>query len=196
MSLVALPIMAQEDEIRRLNTLYQLLAGLNDAKSVEDIYETALGSLLAATSADRAAILTFDDDGVIGFKASRGLSAAYQQAMTGHIPWPRGRLAPEPTIVPDVLEDESLAAYRRALEKEQIRALAFIPLAFDSGVFGNITLYYSEPHDFLHGELEMAQAIAAHVATAIRRGIATDITEMKGLETATVRLAAIVESSD
>src|SRR5579862_6175356 len=99
----------------RFRTLYQLLAAVSRASALEDVYEAALTSLLEATAADRAAILLFDDDGVIRFRASRGLSPEYQAAATGHSPWPRGTQDAHPLVVPDVLFDESLFAYREVL---------------------------------------------------------------------------------
>src|SRR5687767_695645 len=42
-----------EVEVRRLHTLYELLATLSRATALEDVYEAAITSLLAATSADR-----------------------------------------------------------------------------------------------------------------------------------------------
>jgi PAS domain S-box-containing protein len=153
----------------RFRALYQLLAALNRASDVEDLYEAALTSLLDATAADRAAILLFDDEGVIRFKASRDLSADYQTAATGHSPWPRGALDAHALVVPDVLLDDSLAAYQDVLRQEGIRALAFVPLALDAGVLGKFMLYYAAPHECTADELEMANAIAAHVALATER---------------------------
>jgi PAS domain S-box-containing protein len=189
--------MAGEAEVRRLRTLYQLLAALSQASALEDVYQAAISSLLDATSADRAAILLFDDDGVIRFKASRGLSPAYQAAVTGHSPWPKGALHAAPIVVPDVRLDESLAVYQNVLDQEGIRALAFVPLTLDGGVYGKFMLYYAQPHACTTDELEIAQAIAAHVALATQRKRAElDITERNQLEAASRRLAAIVESSD
>ena len=196
MSVVAQSGMAGEAEVRRLRTLYQLLAALSQAGALEDVYHAAVTSLLDATSANRAAILLFDDDGVIRFKASRGLSSAYEAAVTGHSPWPKGALYAVPIVVPDVRLDESLAVYRKVLDQEEIRALAFVPLALDGGVFGKFMLYYAQPHECTTDELEIAQAIAAHVALATQRKRAEiDIPGRKQLEAASRRLAAIVESS-
>ena len=78
---------ASEIEVRHLKTLYQLLATMTRAKSLEEVYEAALTSLLDATDADRAAILTFDEQGIIQFRAWRGLSRQYREAVTGHTPW-------------------------------------------------------------------------------------------------------------
>src|SRR5579872_364669 len=96
----------------RFRTLYQLLAALSRATALEDVYEAALTSLLEGTAADRAAILLFDDDGVIRFKASRGLSSEYRDAVAGHSPWAPGTRDPQPKTVRDVFEDENLAAFR------------------------------------------------------------------------------------
>jgi hypothetical protein len=73
--------------------LYQLLATLSKAKVAEEVYEAALSALLDATGAVRAAILRFDDDGVMRFKAWRGLSAEYRNAVSGRSPWARGEMA-------------------------------------------------------------------------------------------------------
>jgi len=158
--------MVGEAEVRRLKTLYQLLAALNRARGLEDVYAAAITSLVEAQTADRAAILLFDDDGVIRFKASRGLSAEYQKAVTGHSPWPQGTLGAEPIVVPDVLLDPGLSPYLDVLERENIRALAYIPLTLDGAVCGKFMLYYSTPHACNAGELEVSQAIAVQVALA------------------------------
>ena len=169
MSVAAPPNSANDSEIRRLNTLYQLLAALSRANALEEVYAAAIASLLDATSAQRAAILTFDDDGVIRFKASRGLSLDYQRAVTGHTPWPAGTRDASPIVVPDVFSDRELAAYHEIFRREGLRALAFIPLAVDRGVLGKFMLYYDEPHQCPPDELAIAQAIAAHVALATER---------------------------
>jgi PAS domain S-box-containing protein len=167
MSVVAQAILGDAPD--RFKALYQLMAALSRASTLEDLYEAALTSLLEATAADRAAILLFDDDGVLRFKAARGLSSEYQAAVTGHSPWPRGTLDAPTIAVPDVLSDHGLTAYRDALLQEGIRSLAFVPLALDTGVFGKFMLYYAAPHEFATDELEVANIIAAHLALATER---------------------------
>lgn len=156
-------------EVRRLTTVYELLAALTHAKAVEDIYKAALDSLLTATAADRAAILTFDQDGVMSFQAWRDLSPEYRQAVTGHTPWPQGTQNPQPLVIADVLTDESLSAYRDLFVREQIRALAFIPLSLETGIFGKFMLYYADPHECTQDELAIAQLIASHLALVLER---------------------------
>src|SRR5579863_10114856 len=169
MSVAAHPTTARDAEVQRLRTLYQLLNALSKAHSLEDVHDAALTALQQATFADRAAILIFDDDGVMRFRAARGLSPEYQAAVTGHSPWARGTRDACSLIVPDVLADATLSDFRRVFEREGIRGVAFIPLALDAGVFGKFMLYYSEPHECDKEELEIAQAIAAHIALATER---------------------------
>lgn len=159
----------RKSQVRQLQTLYRLLTALTRARAPEDINEAAITSLLAATSADRAAILAFDADGVMRFKASRGLSAAYRDAVTGHSPWTQGTQDAHPVVVPDVLLDEELSVHKEIFSREGIRALAFIPLALEEGVFGKFMLYYAQPHEWAENEIGIAQAIASHVALAMDR---------------------------
>ena len=156
-------------DVERLRTLYQLLDALSRAKTLEDVFEAAIGSLLAATSADRAAILLFNDNNVISFRAWHGLSPEYREAVSGHTPWAKGTKDAKPIMVSDVSRDQSLLAYRDVLAREGIRALTFIPLALEAGVFGKFMLYYSEPHESTPDELDIAQAIATHVALSTER---------------------------
>jgi len=180
MSVAAQPDLRGDAEV-------QLLAALMRATGLDDVNEAAINALLNATGADRAAILRFDDDGVIRFKAWRDLSAEYRDIVAGHTPWPRGTRNAQPIAVADVLCEKSLRDFEEAFARESIRALAFIPLELDAGVFGKFMLYYREPHEFAEQELEIAQAIASHVALA---------TEHKRLEAASRYLAAIIENSD
>src|SRR5579883_3343804 len=157
MSFVA-PGLSREVELRRLRTLYQLLSSLTRAQSLEDVYESALTSLLASTSADRAAILTFDDEGIMRFRAWRGLSEEYRVAVTGHTPWPRGTQNAEPVVVNDVEESADLVRYRSLFAREDIRALAFVPLELELGVFGIFILHQ---RDVPGNPLRVPQFVAA-----------------------------------
>jgi PAS domain S-box-containing protein len=166
---MTLPGRAGEDEVRRLRILYQLLAKLARAEAIQDVYETALASLLSATEADRAAVLLFDNDGVMRFKAWSGLSERYREAVTRHPPWQMETLDARPVVARDVSLDEGLRAFWDVLAGEGIRALASVPLALDGAVFGRFMLYYAAPHECTPDELDIAQAIATHVIVATDR---------------------------
>ena len=90
-----------------------------------------------ALDVDRAAILVVDADGVMRFKAWRGLSDVYRRATEGHSPWPSGARDPEPVFVTTVRGDASLNDLRAVVLAEGIEALAFFPLLQAGRLLGN-----------------------------------------------------------
>jgi len=155
--------------VDRLRMVYQLTEAVTRARGLQEIYEAALEGLMRALSADRASILLFDADGVMRFKAWRGLSEAYRAAVEGHSPWNRDAADAEPIIVPDVLEDPGLRAFEAVFAAEGIRALGFIPLAARGRLIGKFMVYFAAPHSLDEEELGLARTIAGHVAFAVDR---------------------------
>jgi PAS domain S-box-containing protein len=149
--------------------LLSLTQAISTSRSVEDIYAAALDALGAALGVARSSILLFDADGVMRFKAYRGLSDAYRQAVEGHTPWQPDSVDPQPIVVPDVAADPSLRSYMPVFATEDIAALAFIPLTSLDRVIGKFMLYYSVPTAPAVEHLELARVIAAQVAFAIER---------------------------
>jgi PAS domain S-box-containing protein len=149
--------------------LVGLAEAIDDACSLDDIYQAALNGVTAVTHIPRAAILLFDPDGVMRFKASAGLSDDYRSAVEGHTPWRPGQSAPAPVIVPDVTVEESLRQYVDTFRRERIRALAFIPIINGGGVIGKFMLYRDAPDTFDHGEVPDALAIGYQIGLAVER---------------------------
>jgi two-component system, cell cycle sensor histidine kinase and response regulator CckA len=156
-------------KLEQMRVLSSLAAAVNLAREPAEIYHAAIQGLIHAVGADRASILLFDPDDVIRFKAWTGLSDEYREVCAGHTPWRRGTPDAQPIAVPDVLEDPSLTSLWPALAKEEIRAVAFIPLMGHGGVIGKFMLYYNAPHEFRTEELQVAQTIATHVGFATER---------------------------
>jgi PAS domain S-box-containing protein len=163
------PVLSNDVELQRLRTLYQLLLSLTRAKTLEDVYESAIASLLTSTAADRAAILMFDEAGIMRFRAWRNLSQPYRDAVTGHTPWPAGTPNAEPVSVPDVALDPNFSPYWHLLFREGIRSLAFIPLQLNAGLFGKLMIYCHEPHEWTPAELDLSRVIAHHVALVLEQ---------------------------
>ena len=152
-----------------LQLVYRMADALSHAHAPEEICDEAIDGLLTATGADRASILLFDGDGVMRFRAWRGLSDGYRFSVEGHSPWKQGARDPEPITVSDVATDPGMAALRSTIEAEGIRSLAFIPLV-DAGVLlGKFMLYFDAPHDWKESELRLADTIGRHVSFAIVR---------------------------
>ena len=160
-------------ELRRrideLRTLYRMSDALGRAVGLHDIYHEAIDGLLQVLRADRASVLVFDPDGVMRFKAWRGLSDGYRAAVEGHSPWTRQTTGALPITVGDVELDPSLSPLRDVITGEGIRALAFVPIPDESGVLGKFMLYFNTPHDWTDSEIQLARTIARHVSFAIVR---------------------------
>jgi PAS domain S-box-containing protein len=152
-----------------LETIHQLIGAIGRAERIEEIYEEALKGLEDAVAADRSAILLSDADGVLRFKAWRGLSGEYREAVEGHTPWAAGDTDPQPVLVADVEHTPMADALRAALAREGIRAIAFIPLVSRARLLGKFMVYYNVPHQHTTSEVQLAQIIASHVAFAIER---------------------------
>jgi PAS domain S-box-containing protein len=161
-------------QLVQLETLHDLVSRLNSAESLDEIYGVAMEALGRTLQPDRASILLFDPDGVMRFKAWRGLSDSYRQAVEGHSPWKPDTTDAQLILISDAAEDARMGPYRSTFLKEGIRALAFIPLLAQERVIGKFMVYYDRPHPFGDEEVRLAETIAAHVAFAVMRKQAED----------------------
>lgn len=153
----------------RAELLYGLVAQVNQATSEAAVYDAALDAIERGLGTPRAAVLAYDDAGVMQFVAWRGLSDRYRAAVTGHSPWPRDAIAPEPVIVEDVTTAPGLEAYQALFVDERIGALGFFPLVADGELAGKFMVYYPQPRTLAAEDLELARAIANHVAAGVAR---------------------------
>ena len=150
-------------------TCLALTRAISRAASAEDIYSAALDTLSQALGVSRSAVLLFDADGMMRFKAWRGLSQEYRDAVEGHSPWRPDTPNPQLIFVGDVAKDRSLESYRATILAEEIAALAFIPLVSMGRVIGKFMLYYDTPHTLADEDRQLAEVIAAQVAFALAR---------------------------
>jgi PAS domain S-box-containing protein len=160
---------------RQLAVRLAVARALGRTRDSADIYAAALDTLAECLDVSRASILLFDPDGVMRFKAYRGLSGEYRAAVQGHSPWTPESVDPEPLLVPDVTRDPSLERYLPVFARERIAAMAFIPLVSLGHVIGKFMLYYDTPHTFEDEEVQLASVISAAVAFAVERGRVADV---------------------
>jgi PAS domain S-box-containing protein len=146
-----------------------LTRAISRTRTVDDIYGAALDALAQGLGVARASILLFDPDGVMRFKAYRGLSETYRRAVEGHTPWTPDTPNPQPILIADVGRDASLESYWAIIAAEGIAAMAFIPLLSHERVIGKFMLYYPAPHELSDDDLHLAALIAAQVAFALER---------------------------
>lgn len=169
-ALERLRLLEDERESRaRAELLYRLAAAVIGAGEADQIFAAALEAIAPALKTDRAAVLVYDAEGVMRFRAWRGLSDAYRRTVEGHSPWRRDARDPQPVMVPDVAADASLAGYGSLFRDERIGALGFIPLVSGGRLLGKFMVYYDQPRALTATELALARAIANHVAAAVAR---------------------------
>src|SRR5882724_9318464 len=154
--------------------LYELVATVNRAQALPEVYEAALDTILRCQNTDRAAILLYDADGVMRFKAWRGLSKNYCRAVEGHSPWEKDEPSPQPVFINDVAAMKLDAHLRDIITDEGIHALAFIPVTYEKRLLGKFMIYFNAPHSFTLEEIRPAQTIASQIAFAIERKRAED----------------------
>jgi PAS domain S-box-containing protein len=170
-----------------LEALHTLTLAVNSAVSSEDIHAQAIDAIMNAVHPDRAALLLIDTDGVMRFKAWRGLSEDYRVAVTGHSPWNADDPEPQPVLVEDALNDPSLADFRDLILGEGIGALAFIPLTAQGRLVGKFMLYHDNAHVFSPEEVQVAQTVANNLATGLARRHAESEREQLVVELQTER---------
>lgn len=154
---------------KRAQQLYGFAQSVVSAERVESVFAAALAAVQGAFDTPRSAILTFDEQGVMRFRAWQNLSDDYRRTVEGHSPWPRHTRLHQAVLVPDAQRDAELAAYAPLFLAEGIGALAFIPLVTRGRLLGKFVIYYDRPHSFTQSELETARAIANHLASVIAR---------------------------
>jgi signal transduction histidine kinase/CheY-like chemotaxis protein len=150
-------------------TVTRLSDALASAAPAHDIFEAALEGARAAAAVDRAAVLLFDDHGVMRFRAWRGLSDEYRRAVEGHTPWKPGEPAPAPVVVPDVTTDAALIGFQPLFARENIKALAFIPVVARQRTIGKFMLYWNTRHRLNDATLDTVMTIAAFLGLAVER---------------------------
>jgi PAS domain S-box-containing protein len=155
---------------RQLAVRLAVSRALSRTRDLDGVYSAALDTLAECLDVARASILLFDPDGVMRFKAYRGLSSDYRAAVEGHSPWTPDSVDPEPLLVPDVTREPSPQSYLPVFTHERIAAMAFIPLVSLGRVIGKFMLYYEAPHVFDDEEVQLAAVIAAAVAFAVEHG--------------------------
>src|SRR6476659_2910192 len=108
---------------RQLAVRLAIGRALGRTRDLDDVYAAALDTLAECLGLSRASVLLFDPDGVLRFKAYRGLSSEYRAAVEGHSPWTPESVDAQPLLVPDVTRDPSLRAFLPVFAREGIAAL-------------------------------------------------------------------------
>jgi PAS domain S-box-containing protein len=168
-STIARDITETKSQLRQQQCLLELATCVNQSQTLSDIYDKALDTIIRSLQADRAAILLYDDGGVMRFTAVQGLSEYYQRAVEGHSPWKTDETDPRPIVLPNIEHAELEGHLKQVVLGEGIRAIAFIPLTYERRLIGKFMVYFDRPYAFSKQELELAQTLAHTLAFGIER---------------------------
>jgi PAS domain S-box-containing protein len=157
------------ERMREMDALYRVADAIARATRLDELLDEALDALLEATDADRAAVLLYDAENVMRFRAWRGLSETYRAVAEGHSPWSPDSIDPQPVLVADVGQADVGGEIERAVRAEGIAALAFVPLVHGERLLGTFMLYRDEVHEWSAREVRLAGTIANHLASATMR---------------------------
>ncbi len=177
--------------LRDLDAVYRFADAVGGARALDDVLEAALDALLEATGADRASILLADNDGMLRFRAWRGLSESYRSSTEGRSPWPPDLSDPQPVLYEDVADAGFEPALERVMRKEGIAALAFVPLVRGGMQLGRFALYRDAPHRWSEQEVLLSRTVANHLASVIERAQA-----QHEAEASRARLALLLEATE
>jgi len=167
----------ERDLTARMNeqaALYRFVYRLHRARSPAGVYEAGLDAILGALLCSRAAILLFDEAGVMRFADWRGLSDAYREAVDGHSPWRAGETEPLPVFIDDIDAADQPDWIKATVKEEGICALAFIPLVASGAVIGKFMAYYDTPHAFDGHEIDLATTLGRQLGFSLEKLRAED----------------------
>ncbi len=157
------------DTRTRMELLYEVIARLNRADTLEQVYQITIEGAKAILRADRASVLIFGDDGKVHFVAWDGLSEQYRSITDGHCPWQQNDLHANPIFIPDVAQSDLDRSLKQTILNEGIRSLGFIPLPYPGGLLGKFMVYYNTPRQTSVEELHLAQVLADNLSAIILR---------------------------
>ena len=149
--------------------LFEFTDKLHRAGTLQEVFETALESILGALGCHRASILLFDESRVMRFVAWKGLSDNYRKSTEGHSPWDPDVKKPKPVCVENVELADFPEGLKRTVSDEGIGSLAFIPLVGSHRLIGKFMAYFDGPHKFDDSELDLALTIGRQLAYGIER---------------------------
>jgi PAS domain S-box-containing protein len=154
-------------QLKRLNQLYHLVLRINEAKTVDKIYAIALDGIQQTFQISGAAALVPDQNGVPRYHTSIGISDTYKQAVEEYLK--THQLNERKIVISNAKEQPGVLFLDALRDIEGICASASFPLQYQDQYLGKIIVYYNTPHKFTAEEIQLAETIAAYVATAITR---------------------------
>lgn len=156
-------------QLKRLKLMYDFVASLNAAQTIDEIYKIALNGICPALRTSRAAVIVTDNYRRLKYQESLGISNEYKQsieaffASSEHQVEAKFRSFPHCAILPSDRTLQSIC------HTEHIGALAVFPLEYEHRHLGDIVAYFDLPKQFTEEEVQLMQTIVTYIAIALTR---------------------------
>ncbi len=145
---------------------------LNIPRGVQDIYNVIGESAIDLTDADRAILLSIDENNQIFCPWLRGISREYVDFILKKIyEIPGSRLIHDPNarvIIEDVKKLPPDHIVHELSKRGGYRAFAVFPLVYEEKILAAITLYFNNPRTWHPVELEIMEAFIRQAASAFK----------------------------
>lgn len=158
--------------LKRVETAYRMVFAMNQAETLEDIYSRSLRGLASIFQISRLGILIADDQGVMRFKITRGLSDSFRQTvekLAQNRSRDPGDNTTQPMIYYDTVDLPFPKILQSAMESEAIEAMVVFPLIHGGLVIGEIVIYSDRSLELTQEEVQIGKTIATYIAVAITR---------------------------
>lgn len=161
------------ERARHLEALYRLLERMYRADSLSDIHIAAVEATRSALDSDGIALLLGDGERGLRCAAALGLSAACCAAAGACVPELRLARGLDPLCLCGA-ESGVDATLTQAMRDDGMDTFCLVPLVVDGMRLGELVITYHGRRALEAAELEVAAAIARHLALAIERQTAQD----------------------
>jgi len=168
-------VVRREDEVahllHRAEALRRVAGDIGSGLDLDRILSGLVEHAMVLFEGDRGAVFLRQPDGGAVAEVSRGLSAAYLNAVRE---FPRPSLpsaaiaARRPLFATGYRDDPRGSAVRAAVVQEGFDTLATAPLLDGDEVLGLLNVYHDRPHAWSADELETMAALATQASVAIR----------------------------
>lgn len=165
---------------QRLNFIYELTKLLNEEDDFDIIFSKTVEIIVKLIKCDRVSIITLDENGVMNYRASYGLSKKYMlHLQRNHSTWVDGGNPFKTYLINDVEKYGLHDDFKNYLLDEGIKSYAYIPLATSKKHYGKIIIYFNSRHNFKQDEIKIVETITSQISAAYERNIQRSELERK-----------------
>lgn len=162
---ITMQVRDDEHRVARLALATELARALN----VDEVAKAATDHVAQVTGHDRTAVLLANDAGQFSFAGWRGLSDSYRAFIEKARPWEANERPDEPKVVHDAVAFARTPELRDVFAREEIRALAVVPILGPQGVRGRVIVYGRAPGMITAEHVAEVQAVAMMAGNTLDR---------------------------